>query len=405
MKNNAFPIFLAAWLILLAARGFTPAPAPVQTAETAEAVYTLEALSEEETFLSEGGRKLADYSYQLLVLSVANLEELSPEEAEAAQRNVETFHAKMSALMEELTAYGAVMGDDAAQMERDGYTIEAYYDKAAASGTMAGDLVSVRVDQCSYTGGAHPNRYTSSYLFDLRIGQFIDPTQLADDPAAFQCGAAELLRDAQVSPKAMTALYLGLLIVLNLFSSLVDTGFFSVFISILVSLLGTVLATGFALYCMAIRRGERAEFLTLFDGFSFVGKLILLDILISLFIFLWSLLFLIPGIVRSYAYFAVPYILAENPDLDHNRVLQLSMDMTRGHKMDIFFTQLSFIFWFLLDAITWNIVGVFYVRPYYNTTMAEVYRFLRFEALQRGFAAPGELPGASAGSAKQDPFL
>lgn len=195
MKNNAFPIFLAAWLILLAARGFTPAPAPVQTAETAEAVYTLEALSEEETFLSEGGRKLADYSYQLLVLSVANLEELSPEEAEAAQRNVETFHAKMSALMEELTAYGAVMGDDAAQMERDGYTIEAYYDRAAASGTMAGDLVSVRVDQCSYTGGAHPNRYTSSYLFDLRIGQFIDPTQLADDPAAFQCGAAELLRE------------------------------------------------------------------------------------------------------------------------------------------------------------------------------------------------------------------
>lgn len=192
MKNNAFPIFLAAWLILLAARGFTPAPAPVQTAET---VYTLEALSEEETFLSEGGRKLADYSYQLLVLSVANLEELSPEEAEAAQRNVETFHAKMSALMEELTAYGAVMGDDAAQMERDGYTIEAYYDRAAASGTMAGDLVSVRVDQCSYTGGAHPNRYTSSYLFDLRIGQFIDPTQLADDPAAFQCGAAELLRE------------------------------------------------------------------------------------------------------------------------------------------------------------------------------------------------------------------
>ena len=135
------------------------------------------------------------------------------------------------------------------------------------------------------------------------------------------------------------------------------------------------------------------------------GNVVLTQFLRNLFIFLWSLLFLIPGIVRSYAYFAVPYILAENPDLDHNRVLQLSMDMTRGHKMDIFFTQLSFIFWFLLDAITWNIVGVFYVQPYYNTTMAEVYRFLRFEALQRGFAAPGELPGASAGSAKQDPFL
>ena len=98
--------------------------------------------------------------------------------------------------------------------------------------------------------------------------------------------AAELLRDAQVSPKAMTALYMALVIVLNLFSALVDTGFFSIFISILVSLVSTVLATGFALYCMAIRRGERAEFLTLFDGFSFVGKLILLDIVYSLFIFL-----------------------------------------------------------------------------------------------------------------------
>lgn len=135
------------------------------------------------------------------------------------------------------------------------------------------------------------------------------------------------------------------------------------------------------------------------------GNVVLTQFLRSLFIFLWSLLFLIPGIVRAYAYFAVPYILAENPDLDHNRVLQLSMDMTYGHKMDIFLIQLSFIFWFLLDAITWNIVGVFYVQPYYNATMAEVYRFLRFEALQRGVAAPGELPGASSGSAKQDPFL
>lgn len=217
--------------------------------------------------------------------------------------------------------------------------------------------------------------------------------------------AAELLREAQVPPKAMAALLMGLCLALGLISSLGGGGFLGIFISILAFLLNAVLSAGFVLYCMAIRRGERAEYLTLFDGFSFVGKLILLDLITALFIFLWSLLFLIPGIVRSYAYFAVPYILAENPDLDHNRVLQLSMDMTRGHKMDIFFTQLSFIFWFLLDAITWNIVGVFYVRPYYNATMAEVYRFLRFEALQRGFAAPGELPGASAGSAKQDPFL
>lgn len=72
--------------------------------------------------------------------------------------------------------------------------------------------------------------------------------------------AAELLREAQVSPKAMTALYMGLLIVLELISSLVDTGFFSIFLSILVSLISTVLASGFALYCMAIRRGSGRSF-------------------------------------------------------------------------------------------------------------------------------------------------
>ena len=66
--------------------------------------------------------------------------------------------------------------------------------------------------------------------------------------------AAELLRDAQVSPKAMTALYMGLLILLNLFSSLVDTGFFSLFVSILTSLLGTVLAAGFARFQSIIHK-------------------------------------------------------------------------------------------------------------------------------------------------------
>ena len=56
-----------------------------------------------------------------------------------------------------------------------------------------------------------------------------------------------------------------------------------------------VLASGFVMYCMAIRRGERAEYLTLFDGFSFVGKVILLNIVIYLFTFFWSLLFVIPA--------------------------------------------------------------------------------------------------------------
>lgn len=163
--------------------------------------------------------------------------------------------------------------------------------------------------------------------------------------------AAELLREAQVSPKAMTALYMALLIVLNLFSSLVDTGFFSIFISILVSLLSTVLATGFTLYCMAVRRGERAEFLTLFDGFSFVGKLILLDILVSLFIFLWSLLFIIPGIIAAYRYSFAFYNLYEDPDIGVMEALEMSKRQTLGYKAQLFTLDLSYIGWALLASL------------------------------------------------------
>lgn len=163
--------------------------------------------------------------------------------------------------------------------------------------------------------------------------------------------AAELLRDAQVSPKAMTALYMALVIVLNLFSALVDTGFFSIFISILVSLVSTVLATGFALYCMAIRRGERAEFLTLFDGFSFVGKLILLDIVYSLFIFLWSLLFVIPGIIAAYRYSFARFNLYENPGIGAMEALDMSKRQTLGYKAQLFALDLSYIGWGLLATL------------------------------------------------------
>lgn len=123
------------------------------------------------------------------------------------------------------------------------------------------------------------------------------------------------------------------------------------------------------------------------------GNMVLTQFLKNLFIVLWSLLFLIPGIVKTYAYFAVPYILAENPDLDHNRVLKLSKEMTRGYKGSIFVTQLSFILWGLLAAVTFGIVGIFYVNPYIHATDAEMYRFLRAQALESGIATAEELPG------------
>ncbi len=129
-------------------------------------------------------------------------------------------------------------------------------------------------------------------------------------------------------------------------------------------------------------------------GFSVnYGNVILTQFLRSLFIFLWSLLFVVPGIVRSYGYFAVPYILAENPNLDHDRVLKLSREMTMGYKSELFITDLSFLGWQILNAMTLGILGIFYVNPYINGTKAEIYRFLRANAIQQGITTTQELPG------------
>ena len=163
--------------------------------------------------------------------------------------------------------------------------------------------------------------------------------------------AGELLSGAQVSPRAMTALYAGLLLVLNLVCAFTGEGILSTFVSILTSLLSVLLGAGFAMYCMAIRRGERAEYLTLFDGFSFVGKLIALTIVTYAFIWLWSMLFVIPGIVAAYRYRFAAYNLYENPGISVMEALEMSKRQTMGYKGQIFALDLSYIGWTLLASL------------------------------------------------------
>ena len=161
----------------------------------------------------------------------------------------------------------------------------------------------------------------------------------------------ELLSGAQVSPRAMTALYAGLLLILNLVCAFTGEGILSTFVSILTSLLSVLLGAGFAMYCMAIRRGERAEYLTLFDGFSFVGKLIALTIVTYAFIWLWSMLLVIPGIVAAYRYRFAPYNLYENPGISVMEALEMSKRQTMGYKGQIFALDLSYIGWTLLASL------------------------------------------------------
>ncbi|MCR4782238.1 MAG: DUF975 family protein [Lachnospiraceae bacterium] len=99
----------------------------------------------------------------------------------------------------------------------------------------------------------------------------------------------------------------------------------------------------------------------------------------ELFVFLWSLLFVIPGIYKHYQYYLVPYILAENPNMSYKDALQLSRDLTNGHKFEIFVVELSFIGWGILSCFTLGILAIVYVGPYISLTMVEVYMYLKWK--------------------------
>lgn len=110
----------------------------------------------------------------------------------------------------------------------------------------------------------------------------------------------------------------------------------------------------------------------------------------DLMIFLWTLLLVIPGVIKSYAYYMVPYIVADNPEIGPKRALEVSSEMTKGHKMDIFMLQLSFLGWYLLGALA-CFLGVIFVAPYQKSTMTELYLVLRQEAIEKGHCDYQEL--------------
>ena len=129
----------------------------------------------------------------------------------------------------------------------------------------------------------------------------------------------------------------------------------------------------------------------IFSGFTGgnYGNVVKTMFLHDLYIFGWSLLFLIPGIIKGYEYAMVPYILAENPDISSERAFQLSKEMMNGRKWDLFVLDLSFFGWSLLASIV--VIGHIFLNPYINATHAEVYLWLRYDALHNGYAQPSEL--------------
>ena len=122
---------------------------------------------------------------------------------------------------------------------------------------------------------------------------------------------------------------------------------------------------------------ENPDLGELSGGFRDYGHTFITLLLMEVFVFLWSLLLIIPGLMKAYSYRLVPYLLADEPDLTATATLKKSEDMMRGHRWEAFVLDLSFIGWHLLGAITFGLVEVFWTAPYYENTCAALYTDLK----------------------------
>jgi len=129
------------------------------------------------------------------------------------------------------------------------------------------------------------------------------------------------------------------------------------------------------------------------------GNIVLTMLFRGVLLFLWTLLLIIPGIIKSYAYRFVPYILADNPEITPKRAIELSNQMTNGQKFDMWVLDLSFIGWYILGLLALGI-GVLFVNPYPNQTFAQLYVTLRGDLIRSGqtshaefnLATPDDMP-------------
>lgn len=170
-----------------------------------------------------------------------------------------------------------------------------------------------------------------------------------------------------------TSLYYGVFLIIILFGLLVLAAvmiLFSTFVR-------NILAVGTNSYFIKSRMGK-TSFSELFAFFTNgrYWNVLKVQFLTSLFISLWSLLLVVPGIIKSYEYLMVPYILAENPDIHYKEAMAQSKDMMYGFKMEAFVLSLSFIGWMILASLTCGI-GVIFLNPYIEATYAEFYEFLK----------------------------
>lgn len=174
--------------------------------------------------------------------------------------------------------------------------------------------------------------------------------------------------------------YMAIVLVINYVGTKND------YISFLSMLLLYPLQYGAAVAFLGFKRtGVDVKIGDMFVGFNDYGRVFVTILLQTLYIVLWSLLLVVPGIIKAISYSQTIYILKDNPELKFNGAIERSMAMMEGHKMEAFLLGISFIGWLLLGVLTLGI-GMLWVTPYMGTAYAHFYDYVK-EDYERRIAA------------------
>ena len=146
-------------------------------------------------------------------------------------------------------------------------------------------------------------------------------------------------------------------------------------ISIAHLVLGGVVQLGYSKFLLAQHDGGEYQVKDLFSQFDRFSVGFLQMLLRNLFVALWSLLLIVPGIIKSYSYAMTPFILADHPELTANQAIRRSMELMDGHKGELFILGLTFLGWDILNVFTLGI-GSFWLNPYMNAAYGAFYREL-----------------------------
>lgn len=184
----------------------------------------------------------------------------------------------------------------------------------------------------------------------------------------------EIMAQARESLKGKWGLVVGatiIILLLNIFSQQIP-----IVGPIVWLIISGPMSLGFASLYLNLCRGEKAELSQIFSGFNNFTSALVANLLVALFILLWALLLIIPGIMAAFSYMLTFFILADNPSLTPSQAINKSKEMMKGHKWKAFFLSCRFIGWILLALLTLGI-GFLWLAPYMGMSFAKFYEEIK----------------------------